>query len=58
MLLKLERGFDKFAVDAIGYLTAFVMVLMILNVTYDVVMRYFLIQVVLQCKRWNGTYFL
>lgn len=40
MLLKLERGFDKFA-DAIGYVTAFVMVLMILNVTYDVIMRYF-----------------
>ena len=40
MLLKLERGFNKFA-DAIGYFTAFVMVLMILNVTYDVVMRYF-----------------
>lgn len=40
MLLKLERGFDKFA-DAIGYFTAFVLVLMILNVTYDVVMRYF-----------------
>ena len=40
MLLKLERGFDKFA-NAIGYFTAFVMVLMILNVTYDVVMRYF-----------------
>jgi TRAP-type mannitol/chloroaromatic compound transport system permease small subunit len=40
MLLKLERGFDKFA-DIIGYITAFVMVLMILNVTYDVVMRYF-----------------
>ena len=40
MLLKLERGFDKFA-NAIGYFTAFVMVLMILNVTYDVIMRYF-----------------
>ncbi|AXX93789.1 TRAP transporter small permease subunit [Arcobacter ellisii] len=40
MLLKLERGFDKFA-DMIGYTTAFVMVLMILNVTYDVIMRYF-----------------
>ena len=40
MLLKLERGFDKFA-DTIGYFTAFVMVIMILNVTYDVVMRYF-----------------
>jgi len=40
MLLKLERGFDKFA-DMIGHFTAIVMVLMILNVTYDVVMRYF-----------------
>ncbi|MDY0051036.1 MAG: TRAP transporter small permease subunit [Aliarcobacter sp.] len=40
MLLKLEKGFDKFA-DAIGYFTAFVMILMILNVTYDVIMRYF-----------------
>ena len=40
MLLKLEKGFDKFA-DIIGYFTAFVMVLMILNVTYDVIMRYF-----------------
>ena len=40
MLLKLERGFDKFA-NAIGYFTAFIMVLMILNVTYDVIMRYF-----------------
>ncbi|RXI33166.1 C4-dicarboxylate ABC transporter permease [Arcobacter ellisii] len=39
-MLKLERGFDKFA-DMIGYTTAFVMVLMILNVTYDVIMRYF-----------------
>ena len=40
MLLKLEKGFDKFA-DIIGYFTAFVLVLMILNVTYDVIMRYF-----------------
>ena len=40
MLLKLERGFDKFA-DAIGYFTAFIMVIMILNVSYDVIMRYF-----------------
>jgi TRAP-type mannitol/chloroaromatic compound transport system permease small subunit len=40
MLLKLERGFDKFA-NIIGYFTAIVMVLMILNVSYDVVMRYF-----------------
>ncbi len=40
MLLKLERGFDKFA-DYIGAITAFAMVLMILNVTYDVIARYF-----------------
>ncbi|QKF80665.1 TRAP transporter small permease subunit [Halarcobacter ebronensis] len=40
MLLKLERGFDKFA-NFIGTITAIAMVLMILNVFYDVVMRYF-----------------
>jgi len=40
MLLKIEKGFDKFA-DIIGYITAFTMVLMILNVFYDVIMRYF-----------------
>lgn len=40
MLLKLEKGFDKFA-NVIGYITAIVMVLMILNVFYDVIMRYF-----------------
>ncbi|PLY07381.1 MAG: C4-dicarboxylate ABC transporter permease [Arcobacter sp.] len=39
-MLKLERGFDKFA-DIIGLVTAIAMVLMILNVFYDVVMRYF-----------------
>lgn len=41
MLLKLEKGFDKFA-DFIGMITAIAMVLMILNVFYDVIMRYFL----------------
>lgn len=40
MLLKLEKGFDKFA-DFIGTITAISMVLMILNVFYDVIMRYF-----------------
>lgn len=40
MLLKLEKVFDKFA-DIIGAITAFAMVLMILNVFYDVVARYF-----------------
>lgn len=39
-MLKLEKVFDKFA-NIIGYITAIAMVLMILNVFYDVVMRYF-----------------
>ena len=39
-MLKLEKGFDRFA-DIIGYITAIAMVLMIMNVFYDVVMRYF-----------------
>ncbi|PIF03164.1 MAG: C4-dicarboxylate ABC transporter permease [Arcobacter sp.] len=39
-MLKLEKFFNKFA-DIIGYFTAIIMVLMILNVTYDVIMRYF-----------------
>ena len=40
MLLKLEKAFDKFA-DYIGIITGISMVLMILNVFYDVIMRYF-----------------
>jgi TRAP-type mannitol/chloroaromatic compound transport system permease small subunit len=40
MLLKLEKAFDKFA-DYIGIITGIAMVLMILNVFYDVIMRYF-----------------
>jgi TRAP-type mannitol/chloroaromatic compound transport system permease small subunit len=40
MLLKLEKGFNKFA-DFIGLITAIAMVLMIVNVFYDVIMRYF-----------------
>lgn len=40
MLLKLEKIFDKFA-NVIGGFTAIVMVLMIMNVSYDVIMRYF-----------------
>ena len=40
MLVKLEKIFDKFA-DLIGSLSAFLMVLMLLNVFYDVIMRYF-----------------
>ncbi len=40
MLLKLEKMFNKFA-DYIGNITAIAMVLMILNVLYDVIARYF-----------------
>jgi len=40
MLVKLEKTFDKIA-DYIGNLTSALMVLMMLNVFYDVVMRYF-----------------
>ncbi len=40
MLLTLEKGFNKFA-DFIGIITAIAMILMILNVFYDVIMRYF-----------------
>lgn len=40
MLLKLEKAFDKFS-NVIGAVTAIAMVLMILNVFYDVIMRYF-----------------
>ena len=40
MLVKLEKFFDKFAAF-IGNLTGVLMVLMMLNVFYDVIMRYF-----------------
>ena len=40
MLVKLEKAFDKFA-DFIGNLTGVLMVIMMLNVFYDVIMRYF-----------------
>ncbi len=39
MLVKIENIFNRFA-DAIGHLTAVIMVIMLLNVFYDVVMRY------------------
>lgn len=38
--MKLEKIFDAFA-DYIGKITAFVMIIMLLNVFYDVIMRYF-----------------
>ncbi len=40
MLLKLEKFFDKFA-DILGYISATILILMTLNVFYDVIMRYF-----------------
>ncbi len=39
MLLKIEKFMDRI-IDAVGYATAILMVLMILNVAFDVVMRY------------------
>ena len=39
MLVKIETLFDRFA-DAMGNLTAVLMIAMLLNVFYDVVMRY------------------
>lgn len=40
MLVKLEKTFDK-AADYIGNLTSILMIVMMLNVFYDVIMRYF-----------------
>ncbi len=40
MLLILEKGFDKVA-DVVGHITAVLMIIMMLNVFYDVIMRYF-----------------
>ena len=40
MLLKIEKIFDRFS-DILGKLLAWLMVAMMLNVFYDVVMRYF-----------------
>lgn len=40
MLLRLERGIDKIC-DIIGYLTGFLLVVMMSNVFYDAIMRYF-----------------
>ncbi|MBE0491835.1 MAG: TRAP transporter small permease subunit [Sulfurospirillum sp.] len=40
MLLKVEHFFNKIA-DFIGFITAILMIAMMLNVFYDVIMRYF-----------------
>jgi TRAP-type mannitol/chloroaromatic compound transport system permease small subunit len=39
MLVKIEAFFDRFA-DVLGHLTAFLLVAMLVNVFYDVIMRY------------------
>ena len=39
MLLKIEKFMDR-VIDAVGYVTGVLLVVMILNVAYDVVMRY------------------
>ncbi len=39
MLIKIEKFFDKI-IDLVGYLAGFLLILMILNVAYDVAMRY------------------
>ena len=39
MLLKIERFMDRI-IDAVGYMTGVLMILMILNVAFDVMMRY------------------
>ncbi len=40
MLLKIEQALERFS-DIIGYIAAFLMLLMLLNVFYDALMRYF-----------------
>jgi len=39
MLIKVEKVLDKF-IDGVGYLTGILMILLILNVAWDVMMRY------------------
>ncbi len=54
MLKKLEIMFDNFS-KVIGAITAFVLVLMIFNVFYDVIMRYFFNQgsIAMQELEWH-----
>ncbi|WP_457606814.1 TRAP transporter small permease subunit [Nitratifractor sp.] len=39
MLVKIEKGLDRF-IDGVGYLTGVLMIWLILNVAWDVMMRY------------------
>ena len=54
MLIKLERVFDRIF-DYIGYLCAVLMILMMVNVFYDVIMRYFFRKssIALQESEWH-----
>lgn len=54
MLLKLEIFFDKFA-DYIGFITSTAIVLMIANVFYDVIARYFFhnVSIAMQEMEWH-----
>ena len=54
MLIKLERVFDRIF-DYIGYLSAVLMILMMVNVFYDVIMRYFFRKssIALQESEWH-----
>lgn len=54
MLIKLELFFDRIF-DYIGYLSAVLMILMMVNVFYDVIMRYFFrtSSIALQESEWH-----
>ncbi len=54
MLIKLERFFDRLF-DYIGYLCAILMIVMMVNVFYDVIMRYFFrtSSIALQESEWH-----
>ena len=54
MLIKLERFFDRIF-DYIGYLSAVLMIVMMVNVFYDVIMRYFFrtTSIALQESEWH-----
>ncbi|MDC0932627.1 TRAP transporter small permease subunit [Arcobacteraceae bacterium] len=54
MLIKLEKAFNKFA-DSIGFITSSAIILMIINVFYDVVARYYFhhVSIAMQEIEWH-----
>ncbi len=54
MLVRIEKFFDRVA-DIVGHITAILMALMILNIFYDVIMRYFFNQssIAMQEMEWH-----